>query len=698
MTPVKYKILDEIAVVEISNPPVNAISAAVRIGLLETIEELSSNEKIKAIVITAPERTFLAGADIKEFGKKVDAPILGKICDKIEGLNKIVVASLHGTPLGGGLEVAMSAHYRIAAPNTKVGLPEVLLGILPGAGGTQRLPRLCGVHMALDMMLTGKHVPAKDALIAGIIDVIAEDNNTIENGVEYVRKLIKDGFKPRPTSDIENKISNPKEANEHLQEFKEIASKKYKNLFSPHAIIRSVEEGLKLDFSEAILNERKLFEECIQSPQRQGLIHSFFAERANTKIPELKDSKPIILNKIGIIGGGTMGTGISMAAMNAGFDVIMLEQNDEAIEKAKTKINSTYDRSVKLNRITTEQKQKTIDMFSVTKDFSDLKDRDLIIEAVFENMDVKKEVFVKLNQICSKNCILASNTSYLNINEIASVVDDPSRVIGLHFFSPANIMKLLEVVVAKKTSRDTVATAFNLAKRMKKIPVRSGVCDGFIGNRILSKYLVGTYHMVEDGASPFHVDKVIRDFGCAMGIFQVIDLAGGDIGWATRKRKAPFRHKDDRYVEIPDRVCERGWFGQKTSKGYYLYGENIGFLTPNPEIEIICEEERKRVGIKSKKFEDEEILDKYIAAMVYEGTKILSEKIALRPSDIDVVFTNGYGFPKWRGGPMKYADMVGLDKILKNIQRYSEEDPRFWAPPKLLEDLVKHNKNFDSLN
>ena len=698
MTPVKYKILDEIAVVEISNPPVNAISAAVRIGLLETIEELSSNEKIKAIVITAPERTFLAGADIKEFGKKVDAPILGKICDKIEGLNKIVVASLHGTPLGGGLEVAMSAHYRIAAPNTKVGLPEVLLGILPGAGGTQRLPRLCGVHMALDMMLTGKHVPAKDALIAGIIDVIAEDNNTIENGVEYAKKLIKDGFKPRPTSHIENKISDPKEANEHLQEFKEIASKKYKNLFSPQAIIRSVEEGLKLDFSEAILNERKLFEECIQSPQRQGLIHSFFAERANAKIPELKDSKPIILNKIGIIGGGTMGTGISMAAMNAGFDVIMLEQNDEAIEKAKTKINSTYDRSVKLNRITTEQKQKTIDMFSVTKDFSDLKDRDLIIEAVFENMDVKKEVFVKLNQICSKNCILASNTSYLNINEIASVVDDPSRVVGLHFFSPANIMKLLEVVVAKKTSRDTVATAFNLAKRMKKIPVRSGVCDGFIGNRILSKYLVGTYHMVEDGASPFHVDKVIRDFGCAMGIFQVIDLAGGDIGWATRKRKAPFRHKDDRYVEIPDRVCERGWFGQKTSKGYYLYGENIGFLTPNPEIEIICEEERKRVGIKSKKFEDEEILDKYIAAMVYEGTKILSEKIALRPSDIDVVFTNGYGFPKWRGGPMKYADMVGLDKILKNIQRYSEEDPRFWAPPKLLEDLVKHNKNFDSLN
>ena len=698
MSVVKHKIIEEIALIEISNPPVNAISAAVRIGLLETIENLSINEKIKAIVITAPERTFLAGADIKEFGKKVDAPILGKICDKIESLNKIVVASLHGTPLGGGLEVAMSAHYRIAAPNTKVGLPEVLLGILPGAGGTQRLPRLCGVNMALDMMLTGKHVPAKEALSSGIIDKIAENNNTIDNGIEYAKKLLKDGFKPRPTSQIQNKISDTKETSELILKFKDTASKKYKNLFSPHAIIRSVEEGLKLDFPDAISNERKLFEECIESPQRQGLIHSFFAERANTKIPELKEGKPIELNKIGIIGGGTMGTGISMAAMNAGFNVIMIEQNDEAIQKAKEKINSTYDRSVKLNRITTEQKNRTMDMFSATTNFSDLKDRDLIIEAVFENMDVKKEVFVKLNQICSQDCILASNTSYLNVNEIASVVDNPSRVIGLHFFSPANIMKLLEVVVAEKTSKDTVATAFNLAKKMKKVPVRSGVCDGFIGNRILSKYLVGTYHMVEDGASPFHVDKVIRDFGCAMGIFQVIDLAGGDIGWATRKRKAPFRHKDDRYVQIPDRVCERGWFGQKTSKGYYLYGENVDFLTPNPEIEIICEQERKRAGITPKKFDDTEILDKYIAAMVYEGTKILSEQIALKPSDIDVVFTNGYGFPKWRGGPMKYADMIGLDKILKNITKYSEEDPRFWAPPKLLEDLVKQNKNFDSLN
>ena len=698
MTVVKYKILDEIALIEISNPPVNAISGDVRIGLLDTINKLAENDLIKAIVITAPERTFLAGADIKEFGRNIDAPVLGEICDIIENLDKIVVASLHGTPLGGGLEVAMSAHYRIAAPKTKVGLPEVLLGILPGAGGTQRLPRLCGVSMALDMMLTGKHVNVEDAFKNGIIDEIALDGNTVENGIEYAKKLIDKGFAARPTSKKIDKINNREEINKVIQKIKLDTLSKSKNLFSPHAIIKSVEQGLDLDFASSIQNERKLFKECIESPQRQGLIHSFFSERANTKVPELEKGNAKELNKIGVIGGGTMGTGISMAAMNAGLSVIMIEQDKASIDKALGKINATYDRNVKLGRISIEQKNQIMSLFSAVTDMGMLSDRDLVIEAVFEEMEVKKEVFIKLNKICNENCILASNTSYLNVNEIASVVNDPSRVIGLHFFSPANIMKLLEIVVADKTSNDTVATAFSLAKKMKKVPVRSGVCDGFIGNRILSKYLIGTYHMVEDGASPFHVDRVLRDFGCAMGVFQVIDLAGGDIGWATRKRKAPFRHKDDRYVEIADRVCENGWFGQKTSKGYYLYGDNIEPLTPNPEIDVICNSERQRVGIKVKTFSDQEILDRYIAAMVYEGAKILQEKIAVRPSDIDVVYTNGYGFPRWRGGPMKYADMVGLDKILSNIKKFSEEDCRFWSPPELLIDLVKNNKNFDSLN
>ena len=495
MTVVKHSIVDNIALIEISNPPVNAISAAVRIELLQVIEILALDNSLKAIVITAPERTFLAGADIKEFGKNIDAPILSEICDKIENLDKIVIASLHGTPLGGGLEVAMSAHYRIASPKTKVGLPEVLLGILPGAGGTQRLPRLCGVPMALDMMLTGKHVPVKEAFENGIVDEIAQDDKSIENGIAYAKKIIKEGMNVRPTSKIDNKIKNIEEIKSVITKFRSEASKKYKNLFSPHAIITSVEEGLALSFPEAIKNERRLFKECIESSQRQGLIHSFFSERAITKIPELVNGKPVELKKIGVIGGGTMGTGISMAAMNAGYSVIMIEQNQEAIDKALKKINSTYERNLKLGRISTDQKQQIMSLFSATVDMKKLQNRDLVIEAVFENMEVKKQVFVKLNDLCSKSCILASNTSYLDVNEISTVVDNPSRVIGLHFFSPANIMKLLEVVVADKTSEDTVSTAFMLAKKMKKVPVRSGVCDGFIGNRILSKYLVGTYHM-----------------------------------------------------------------------------------------------------------------------------------------------------------------------------------------------------------
>ena len=419
MTEVKHKIIDEIALIEISNPPVNAISAAVRIGLLDTINKLSSNNSIKAIVITAPERTFLAGADIKEFGKNIDAPILSEICDKIEKSDKIVVASLHGTPLGGGLEVAISAHYRIAAPKTKVGLPEVLLGILPGAGGTQRLLRLCGVSMALDMMLTGKHVNIEDAYKNGIVDEIADDDNTIDNGIAYAKRLISEGFKVRPTSKINDKLSDLEEIKKIIDKVKAETLIKAKNLFSPHAIIKCVEEGLDLDFDSSIKNERKIFKECIESSQRQGLIHSFFAERAITKVPELKTGKPRDLKKIGIIGGGTMGTGISMAAMNAGFSVIMIEQNDEAIEKANEKINATYERNVRLGRITTEQKKQIMSLFSAVTNMEVLNDRDLIIEAVFEDMEIKKQVFMKLDKICNKNCILASNTSYLNVNEIA---------------------------------------------------------------------------------------------------------------------------------------------------------------------------------------------------------------------------------------------------------------------------------------
>ena len=698
MSVVNFKNIDDICLIEINNPPVNAISAEVRKGLLKVVIELEKNKKIKAVIICAPNRTFLAGADIREFGKNVDGPILSDICNRLERLDKIVIASLHGTPLGGGLEVAMACHYRIATASTKVGLPEVLLGIIPGAGGTQRLPRLAGITVGLEMMLTGKHVPAKEAKNNGIIDEIIDNDDTVSNGLEVAKRLISSNSRPLATCLRNEKFVNTEETKISIEKIKQKFASKHKNLFSPHAIIQSLEDGLNLTFENAVKNERKLFADCIKSHQREGLIHAFFSERAVNKIPELKLGKPKTIKKIGVIGGGTMGTGISMAALNSGFSVVMIEQDQNGLDKAFEKIVGTYDRNINLGRMSNNDKDSILNNFKGDTDLNTLSDRDLIIEAVFEEMEVKKDVFKKLNSICSNETILATNTSYLNVNEIAEVVSSPDRVLGLHFFSPANIMKLLEIVVAEKTSNHTVATAFSLAKNLKKIPVRSGVCDGFIGNRILSKYLVATYHMVEDGASIYDIDRVIREFGCAMGPFQVIDLAGGDIGWATRKRKAPYRDINDRYVEIPDRICERGWFGQKTGKGYYLYGKNVPFLTPNPEIEKICEEERNRAGIKPKKFTDEEILNKYISSLVLEGIKILEEKISIRPSDIDVVYINGYGFPRWRGGPMNYADKIGLKNILKHIETYEKEDPRFWKCPELLKKLVANNTLFRDLN
>ena len=698
MNPVSISYDGEISIIKISNPPVNAISLEVRKGLLNAVNELEKKEEVKAVIICAPDRTFLAGADIREFGKNLGGPTLSEICNKIEKLNKYVIASLHGTPLGGGLEVAMACHYRIATPNTKVGLPEVLLGILPGAGGTQRLPRLAGIETGLEMMLTGKHVPAQEAFEYGIIDKIFEDSDTIFNGINFSKELIKNNSKIKRTSENISKIKSEEDYSEIIESIRLKYKSKHKNLFSPNAIIESVEQGLKLEFYEAINNERKLFEDCLNSPQREGLIHTFFSERAVNKIPELKTAKPKDIKKVGVIGGGTMGTGISMAALNAGLSVVMVERDEELIKKSFKKIENTYQRNVDLGRITLEEKNKFLGNFIGVTELEKIADRELIIEAVFEEMDIKKEIFTKLNKICPSETILASNTSYLDINEIAKVINNPERMLGMHFFSPANIMKLLEIIVGEKTSAETVATAFSLGKKMKKIPVRSGVCDGFIGNRILSKYLVATYHMVEDGASIYDIDRVIREFGCAMGPFQVIDLAGGDIGWATRKRKAPFRSKNDRYVEIPDRVCERGWFGQKVGKGYYLYGKDVKPLTPNPEIEEICKSERERVGINPKEFSDQEILDRYITALVLEGVKILEEKIAIKPSDIDVVYNNGYGFPRWRGGPMNYADQIGLDKILSNIKNYEKENSSFWSCPKLLEQLVSEGKKFKDLN
>ena len=463
-------------------------------------------------------------------------------------------------------------------------------------------------------------------------------------------------------------------------------------------IIECAKAAVELPFEQGLAKERELFLQCLESPQRQGLIHAFFAEREVSKIPEAKAAAPRAFAKLAIIGGGTMGAGITVAALDAGFPVIMIERDAESIARGQANVEKVYNGLIAKGRMTEEGKAAIMARYTPSTSYDDLKDVDLVIEAVFEDLDVKKAVFKELDRVCKPGSVLATNTSYLDIDAIAASTSRPQDVIGLHFFSPANIMKLLEIVVPAKVSADVVATAFELAKKLKKVPVRAGVCDGFIGNRILAVYKQAADYIMEDGASPYEIDEAVRAFGYPMGPFQVTDLAGGDIGWATRKRRAATRDPKARYVHVADRICERGWFGQKTGRGFYLYPQGARVGQPDPEVLAIVDEERAKKGVTPRKFTPEEIIRRYMASMVNEGAKVVEEGIALRPLDVDVTFISGYGFPRWRGGPLKWADMQGLDKILADIKEFEKEDPLFWKPAALLEKLVAEGKNFDSLN
>ena len=475
-------------------------------------------------------------------------------------------------------------------------------------------------------------------------------------------------------------------------------AKKARGLFSPMKIIECAKAAVELPFEQGLAKERELFLRCLESPQRQGLIHAFFAEREVSKIPEAKAAAPRAFAKLAIIGGGTMGAGITVAALDAGFPVIMIERDAESIARGQANVEKVYNGLIAKGRMTEEGKAAIMARYTPSTSYDDLKDVDLVIEAVFEDLDVKKAVFKELDRVCKPGSVLATNTSYLDIDAIAASTSRPQDVIGLHFFSPANIMKLLEIVVPAKVSADVVATAFELAKKLKKVPVRAGVCDGFIGNRILAVYKQAADYIMEDGASPYEIDEAVRAFGYPMGPFQVTDLAGGDIGWATRKRRAATRDPKARYVHVADRICERGWFGQKTGRGFYLYPQGARVGQPDPEVLAIVDEERAKKGVTPRKFTPEEIIRRYMASMVNEGAKVVEEGIALRPLDVDVTFISGYGFPRWRGGPLKWADMQGLDKILADIKEFEKEDPLFWKPAALLEKLVAEGKNFDSLN
>lgn len=691
--PVLMEVVDDIAVIAIANPPVNALSHAVRSGLDAAFAEIARRDDVKAVVIYGTDRTFIAGADIREFGKPPQEPFLPDLINRIEACTVPVVAALHGTALGGGLEVAFGAHYRVAVPNARFGLPEVTLGILPGAGGTQRLPRLAGVEFALEAITSGRQISADEALKTGVIDRISDTSDVREMGLTYARELVASGATPRRTSEL----SPAPVAAEVFDAARTRLAKKARGQLAPQNCIKAVEGATRLSFAEGLANERALFQELMESYQRAALIHAFFAERQVAKVPEIKDVAPRAIDQIGVIGGGTMGAGIAVSALLAGLQVTLIERDADAVARAEANVSKTLQGSVKRGKLSQEKYDAIMGgTFRASDDYATLAEADVVIEAVFESMEVKKGVFTKLDAICKPGAVLASNTSYLDVNEIAAMTSRPEDVIGLHFFSPAHVMRLLEIVVADKTAPEVTATGFALAKRLKKVAVRAGVCDGFIGNRILSHYRKAGDGAVLAGASPFEVDRALVNFGLAMGPYAVSDLAGLDIGWATRKRLAPTRDPREVYAEFADRLCEAGHFGRKTGKGFYVYGEEG--QVPNDEVLEHIAMERAAKGIAARKISEQEIVDRYMAAMVNEAARVVEEGIALRPLDVDVTLLNGYGFPRWRGGPMQYADTVGLDKILADTERFAQEDDFLWQPASLLKRLVAEGKTFADLN
>ncbi len=687
-----YERVGDIAILAANNPPVNALGHDVRNGLVDGIARAEA-DGAKAVLIYGEGKTYFAGADIREFGKPPTQPFLPDVCTRIEASPLIVVSALHGTALGGGLEIALGSHFRIAVPTARVGLPEVLIGVMPGAGGTQRLPRLVGVDAAVDVITSGRQIGAKEALAMGILDRVVEGTPR-EIGLAYAQELLDSGAERRAISEM------PAPEAVDFDALYNIVLQKGRGQIAPALAVRGVQACCELPFEEGMKRERELFMELMASDQRQGMIHAFFSERAVGKLPELKGVAPRNLNAVGVIGGGTMGAGIATAALLSGLSVVMLEMTAEAAEAARGRIESNLGGALKRGKLSQAQfEDLTTKALTLATDYAALGDVDLVIEAVFEDMGVKKQVFTQLDAVCKPGAILASNTSYLDINEIAACTKRPADVIGLHFFSPAHVMKLLEVVVADKTAADVVATGFALGNRLKKTSVRAGVCDGFIGNRILSTYRTCADHMILDGATPYQIDKALTDFGFAMGPYAVADLAGLDIGWAVRKRKRAEgvdpRARDFTYA---DKLCEDGHFGQKTGTGYYVYQAGKRAGVPNPDVMPLIEADRAAQGLTPLNFSDDEIVRRYMAAMVNEAAKVVGEGIARRPLDVDVTLLYGYGFPRYRGGPLKWADMVGLPGLLSDMQDWAKEDGYFWQPAPLLEKLVAEGRTFDDLN
>ena len=697
----EYKVQGDVAVIAMNNPPVNGLGYETRVGITNGLEKANADPAVKAIVLTGAGKAFSGGADIKEFNspRAMQEPILLSVITAVENSQKPVVAAVHSVAMGGGLELALGAHYRIAAPGAKIALPEVKLGLIPGAGGTVRLPRVLGAETALNMIVKGD--PVNSEVLAGLPGqklfdkMAASPESLLDEAIAFAREVAaKGGELPL----VRHLPCKHPQGPAYFQFARNMVRGMAKNFPAPEKCVDAVENATKLKFDDALAKEREIFINLMQTPECKALRHIFAAERAASKIPDVgSDVKPRAVNKVAVIGAGTMGGGISMNFLNAGIPVTILETKQEALDRGLATIRKNYESQVKRGKLKQDKYEQRMALLTPTLKYEDIADADLVIEAVFEEMGVKEQVFKKLDEVMKPGAILASNTSTLDVDKIAAFTKRPQDVVGMHFFSPANVMKLLEVVRGAKTAKDVLATVMAIAKKIKKTAVVSGVCDGFIGNRMIEQYSRQAGFLLEEGATPQQVDKAIEKFGFAMGPFRMGDLAGNDIGWAIRKRR--YQEKPDmKYSKTADLLCEMGRFGQKTGAGWYDYQPGKRDAIPSKAVEDMIEKHRKDQGITPRKISDQEIVERLVYSLVNEGAHILEDGIASKASDIDMVYLTGYGFPIWRGGPMKYADQMGLFNVAESMKRFAQnprDDAVFWQPAPMLAKLAAAGKTFN---
>jgi 3-hydroxyacyl-CoA dehydrogenase len=685
----QYTVRDGVAVITMNNPPVNGLGNALRAGLMEGLKKAESDPAVKGVVLIGAGKAFSGGADIREFGKPRERPDLFEVNDQQDAMKKPLIAAISGFALGGGLELALGCHYRLAEPKAQLGLPEVKLGILPGSGGTQRLPRIVPMAEALRMMTTGNPISAQRAKDLGLVDEVVS-GDLLQAALQFAQR----NPPVRRIREMPAKLEGDLEA--FFAKARDQVAAESRGYPAPLEIVACAAAAASLPFDEGRKIERERFARLVASAESKALRHMFFAERQTSKIPDVpEDTQVRPIRKAAVIGAGTMGGGIAMCFANAGIPVMLIDMTQEAVDKGMQRIKGNYAATVEKGRLTAADMDRRMALINGNSNLGKVADADIVIEAVFERMDVKQELFKKLDGIVQQGAILATNTSTLDVDKIAAATTRAEDVIGTHFFSPANVMRLLEVVRGKKTANDVLATTMKLGKTLKKVPVVSGVCDGFIGNRMLEKYVQQSLFLLEEGATPAQIDGALQRWGMAMGPFAMYDMAGNDIGWEIRKRRAKER-PDMVYSKFADRICEKGWFGQKSGRGWYRYEKGSRKPVPDPEVEKLLQDYRKEIKVTPRKIADDEIVERCIYALANEGARILDEGIALRASDIDMVYLTGYGFPPYRGGPMFYADQVGLDKVLSSIKRFQDGyQGSQWQPAPLLAKLAKEGRRFN---